>query len=324
MNRVARTIGVATAILLCQGAGAPGAIASPPGTDGEVGIALTYEWYQGGDHLFSTDAIDGYATHGYVAEGRRWDLGVARAQTILGNVDVGLPFGSTVTVGAAWVIAWYDGRAPVNAEVDDGRIRGWLQDGTVRLGRPWDLGTFRWTPFLGASFPLADYPVSGHAAPGSGYVEARAGIRIDHLLGDYGGFGPSSFEVSYGTITNVSKRDLSRLRIAARIGHFLSRRMTLAVSGRFSDVRGGLEWVSLGGPSIHGTGGGAGLDNNLTAARAAWAGMGMAWQPTERWGFDVSLHHLVWGENVEDGLIVSAGVRTAFHGRGAGQVAPAE
>ena len=86
------------------------------------------------------------------------------------------------SLNAAWVTSWYEGRAPVNPEVDDGRIRGWLQDGSIRLGRAWDLGTYRWMPFAGLSFPLTDYPVSGHAAPGSGYVEPRAGLRIDHLL----------------------------------------------------------------------------------------------------------------------------------------------
>jgi hypothetical protein len=283
-------------------------------TNGEATVGLTYEYFSGGDHLFSTDAIDGLSTRGYVAEGKRWDLGDTDAHTILGTLDLGLPRGFALILGAAWVTSSYRGTAPVNPEIDDGLIRGYPQDGRIGVRRPFDLALYRVTPQGSVSFPLSDYPVNGHATPGSGFITVLAGLEVQRGLGAYASFGQATLDISYGFVTNVDEARLTRLTTGLNVTHFLSRRASLYVTGHYSEILGGLDWVSggPGTPAIHGAGGSTGLDTRVAAARAAWVGVGADLSVSNRWRVGAGVHHLAWGENVEDGLLLSLALRTTF------------
>jgi hypothetical protein len=285
---------------------------TPPAGTAIVGVG--YEYFIGGDHLFSTDSIDGLSTRGYVAEGNRWDLGDDRAHTIFASVDLGLTNRLAVAIGGAVVTSAYFGRAPVDIAVDDGRYHTRLQDGTVRVRTPLSIGSFIVTPFLGTSFPLSNYPLSGHSSPGTGLVTIQAGLHSVRGLGEYGLLGYVGADIEYSDVTNVGTPD-GVVKGTVRVGYFRSSRLTFTASGTWIDTVGGLEWISDDptAPSAHGANSSTSFHNRVTAARSALVGFGVGYDLTRRVGLSVGVSKTVWGENVEDATLISSGLSWSVH-----------
>lgn len=280
---------------------------------GTATLDFTYQFFDGGDHLFSTNSIDGLCSRGYCAEGNRWFLGDTWAHSYFGTLDVGLHPRLALTVGAAIVASAYDGRAPVNDEIDDGQFRTTLQDGMLRLRSPFVIGLYLVTPFVGASFPLTDYALDGHTAPGRGLVEVQIGGHVARGLGAFGSFGYAALDVGYGMAVNVPDRDLGRLSASLRIGHYFSRRLTASAVMSQLYTFNGVEWVSADptAPSIHG-GGSVTLHNQVSAARSTILGGTVEWALARAFALHGGLHTTVWGENVDDALLATAGVSWSF------------
>ena len=203
-------------ILIWPPAGYAQATLPAPGT---AQIALSYQYFSGGDHLFSTDIIDGQSTRGYVADGRRWDLGNTQTQTVHAAVDVGLHRRLAVTLGAAFVAATYDGRSPVDFEVDNGDWHGNVQDARVRARTPFVIGSNLLTPYAEVQFALTDYPVTGHAAPGRGHTAVGGGVYGLRGIGPYASTGSISAGFGYRFVTNVDYLDLRHLHADFRFGY---------------------------------------------------------------------------------------------------------
>ena len=281
---------------------------------GIVVLDLSFQRYEGGDHLFSTDIIDGQSTRGYTAEGNRWYLGDTRANTYYGALDVGLKGNLGLSLGAAVVQSGYFGYAPVVPEVDDGEYHTTLQDGSVSLRRPFAFSGILLTPSLGAGFPLTDYPHEGHSAPGRGLVEARAGLHLLKGLGPYASLGFLAIDGGYGYVTNVSDPQMSRLTVVTKLGYYRSRHLTVYGSGSLLETFGGLEWISSdpNAPSAHGTATGPALHTQVSAAREVAVGGGVEWIINSSVGAHFAAGTTVWGENVEDAFTYNAGVSWAF------------
>ena len=306
----------ATLIVLFVALGPPAPVSAQAliPSRGVASVGLSYQYYYGGDHLFSTDRINGQSTRGYVAVGNHWYLGNDRANTISGSLDLGLTRRLAVSLAAAYVSSAYFGLKPIDPVVDDGQYHGALQDGLVRFRSPFKAGSFLVTPFLGAVFPLGNYPVTGHSAPGRRIVEVQTGVYTLHGLGPYASVGFVSADIGYGVSTDVPGFTLGRLLASVHVGYYQSRKLTISASTSFLDTFGGLEWVSSDptAPSLHGGGGGETLGTQVAAARSVIVGLGLEWGVSDRIGLNANIGKTVWGENVEDALLIGAGIGWSF------------
>jgi len=123
-----------------------------------------------------------------------------------------------------------------------------------------------------------------------------------------------AIDLGYGMVTNSSDSNLGQLVAAARFGYYQSRRLTFVALMTYLNTIGGLEWASDDPtvPTAHGPASSVAFENPATAARAALIGLGLDWGLSDRVGVHANINTTIWGENVEDALIIEAGLGWAF------------
>ncbi len=270
---------------------------------GEGALSFVYQYTKGGDHLFSTDIIDGFTTRGYTAEGNRWYLGDTFAHTIIGGIDYGIIDRLALTVEIAYVSSKYEGNAPLRIEVDDGEWHGSFQDARIQLRGMVVTHPFLLTPFVSYGFPTNGYFTEGHSAIGRGLNEFQFGT---FFLTGFGGVLPGAYlqaSISYGILEDVADLNLARPRFAGAVSYSFSHLFSGTVTGSYFNTKGGLEWVSddpteiIGHDEVF-----SALLNQVVASRMATLGVGLAYSPWSTIGIFANLSSAIWGENVEISL----------------------
>jgi len=279
---------------------------------GSGSVSLSYVYFNSGDHLFSVD-LGNFESRGYVADGKRMNLGLTEAHTVIGTVDYGLPVNLALSASFAYVASRYVGNAPVNREIDDGEYHGTFQDGGMELR--WRILTSPLvvTPFIGYGFPTSNYAANGHTAVGRGLNEGRIGLNVGRLLYPW----ISSVYVHAGYAFTYSEEVLStniqRSLINLEIGYFPTRWLTLSGAGSYQNTFGGLEWASgdPNKPCPH-CGSGTNLVNQISAARFLILSLSAGFSLPYEFALYTVVSSMMWGENIEEGNQFTIGTSWSF------------
>lgn len=277
---------------------------------GEGSLTVSYAYFRGGDHLYSSDAIDGMITRGYVARGNRWYLGDTTSHTVRAVVDYSFADRWAATIGLAWIATQYVGRAPVNLEVDDADVHGTLQDAGFGVRYALLLQPIAVAPEVGYGLPLTDYVSHGHAAQGLGFHEWRGGLSVGVPLHRWL---PRTYV--HGRLTHsVGERTedhrIRRTLFDFEAGHRLWSVVGLRFLGSWLDTTGGQDWLDVDG-SIHGSGPGL-IGTAFSASSWIRLGGGITYGVFGRLGFSATYLSTVWGENIEDGDFFLFGATWTF------------
>lgn len=279
---------------------------------GTGSVSLSCVFFKGGDHVFSTDRIDGESTRGYVADGNHWFLGDAQALTAYTSFELGFSDRLAATANIAHVTAKYDGRSP-DFNTDDGRYRGTFQDARVELrGQLWE-GPVVVTPFAGVSFPVRDYETRGHSAPGGGVSSLQLGINVGRQLNP---FLPAAYlhgRFSYGIAEQVSGYDLRRSNLDIEAGYIVLSRVAIRAFASRQETSGGLDWISdeEGGDGTH-SAGLINLHNQITAEEFTRIGAGLTASISSSLDAYGAAITTVGGKNTDDATMVSVGTSWNF------------
>ena len=279
-------------------------------SDKGTGVAtLQYIYFTSGDHLFSTDAIDGQSTRGYTAEGNRWYLGDTTAHTVLLYVDYGLFHRFGVSGTAAWVSSKYEGRAPVNRDVDDGSYHSSFQD--FGLDARYMLLTAPLNVSLSAGIgaPMTSYANYGHAAVGRSLAEVRAGIFLAY---DWTAGGALYGSAIYGVSEELEGINLQRITITGGAGYNFGGRFFGELFSVYVATPNGVDWVS-GDPSepeFHG--GDSTSFSALAAVSLLNVGASAHIFTPGNTVVALTLSSTVWGENIEDGVYAGLALSYRF------------
>lgn len=279
---------------------------------GEGTVELQYINFQGGDHLFSTDALDGQTSRGYTAEGSHWYLGDTVGHTALLLVDYSLHARFAFSANIAWVTSKYEGHSPVNLDVDDGNYHSTWQDfGFNFRGVALDREVVI-TPFVGLGTPVQKYPISGHTVAGRGLREFRFGTNIGWIMDSVLPAAYLHGSFTYGLAEKVDDVRLSRVNIDLEAG-YLVRSFAFRAMGGWQNTLWGIDWVSgdPNDPQVHGEGA-TSFTNQLSASRFARLGLGLSYSFLDAFALSTSLFYTVWGENIEQGTFLVAGLNWNF------------
>ena len=281
---------------------------------GEVSLSTTYTRFEGGDHLYDGDVS--YSTRGYVCEGRNCFLGTEQSDTFTASLDVGLHDRLAATGTIDLVRARYDGNAPDNVDIDDGRWRSGFQDAYVQLRfQALRRYPFFLTPFVGYRFPVADYPTRGHAARGRGVDAWTVGVSSARMLP---GLSRAYCQFRYALGSDNLPIDLFRHHFDLHLGYLVSRNLTVDISSAFRFSSGGVSWT--GGadcghacpPDVdNALSQEAGLGVAASNSRAVQLGAGISYRML---GTDLfaSVVTTVSGENTIDANFFSVGLGYSF------------
>lgn len=294
------------AMLLVPSFASGQAVVSDKGT----GVAtLQYIYFTSGDHLFSTDTIDGQTTRGYTAEGNRWYLGDTTAHTVLLYVDYGLFHRFGVSGTAAWVSSKYEGRAPVNRDVDDGAYHASFQDFGVDARYMLLTGPLDVSLSAGVGAPMTSYANYGHAAVGRSLAEIRGGIFLAY---DWIAGGALYGSAIYGVSEELEGINLERITITGGTGYNFGERLFGELFAVYVETPNGVDWVS-GDPSepeFHG--GDSTSFSSLAAVSLLNIGASAHIFTPGNTVVALTLSSTVWGENVEDGVYAALALTYRF------------
>ncbi len=263
-------------------------------------VTLQYIYFDSGDHLFSTDAIDGQSSRGYTAEGNHWYLGDTTAHTLLLYFDYGIVDRLGISGTVAWVSSRYVGRAPVNRDIDDGAYHPTWQDAGVDLRYMFFRRPVVTTVSAGVGSPLTNYPSNGHSAVGRNLTEVRAGLFLER---DILRTVPVYASLIYGVSEELQGINLERLTINLGGGWVFHRGWYAELFGAYQAVLNGEDWVS-GDPSqpvVHGDSS-TGFNGALAATRLLNVGGSISTNTPFNTNLALVLSSTVWGENLEDGI----------------------
>ena len=292
---------VALGLALSAALSPAGAIAQPVTCEKGTGVVtLQYIYFSSGDHLFSTDAVDGESSRGYTAEGNRWYLGDTTAHTMLLYFDYGLLDRLGVSGTVAWVSSKYEGRAPVNRDIDDGSYHPTWQDFGIDLRYMFLTHPLALSVSAGVGSPLTSYPDVGHTAVGRNLTEVRTGLFLSR---DITPRFPVYSSLIYGVSEELDGINLQRLTVNLGTGYRVRNGLYAEAFGVYQDALNGEDWVS-GDPSnpvIHGDST-TEFKGALVAARLLNIGASIAVDTPLRTNLAFTLSTTVWGENVEDGI----------------------
>jgi hypothetical protein len=281
---------------------------------GTVDLSAQYLHFDGHDHLFSTDRVDGLTLRGYTASGSHWFLGDTFAHTLLTAADFGISDRLAVTVQAAFVWSEYEGNAPVSLSIDDGTMRGSIQDGTIGLRSPIIGRPFLLTPSVGITFPLTDYASLGHSAPGPHLFGGTLGLSAARGLGAYGGVGILESKIEVTVYEKTSDRRITRLRSEIESSLFTFNTLSLDGYAAYHTTFGGADWVS-GDPSqpqVHGGASSVALETRTSAARAARLGVGCTWSGPQATSVSAMFVTTIWGQNIDDADLLIFSLSRSF------------
>jgi hypothetical protein len=284
---------------------------------GEGSVALAYQYYEGGDHLFSTDRIDGMSTLGYTAEGSHWYLGEPYGNSVIGLAEYGLSDRFALSGSLAWVATRYEGRSPADFDQDDGYWHSSITD--LRISGRFAAMTepLALTPVLAITVPVTDYPTSGHSALGDGLAELQLGVAAgyepDWPLGSF-----VDGTLSYAITEKAGDENLGRLRAGASLGYFIAQRYPVRGIFEYLNTYNGVEWISddPSAPCHHCGGGNPSFDEAGSAARHVRLGVGASAPLLSHLGLFGTYMTTVWGQNTDDTNFVTFGFSWGFSFRG--------
>jgi hypothetical protein len=276
------------------------------GVKGYASITVQYIYTDGGDHLFSTDAIDGESTRGYVADGDRWYLGETTTNTIYLLAEYGLLDRVSLAGSIAWVASKYEGRAPVNREIDDGSYHPTWQDGGIEVR--WHLFSkpFAMTTAVGYGLPVTNYPTTGHTVAGRGLDELRFSVYAGTMVRTQG-YVQASY--TYGVSEESEGISIRRSLIDLEVGYAMVSWLTVRGYGVYQETIDGVDWVS-GDPSqpvVHGDDS-IDLSGGVADASFVQVGFGVVSPVSKRISLTANVSSTVWGENIEDNTLYSIGM----------------
>ncbi len=303
-----RAAAIASALACALAAVPAAAQAWLPGR-GEASLSITYSYFDGNDHLFSTDRIDGVTTVGYTAEGTHWYLGDTQAHTWTSSAEYAWADRWATTVSLGFVNSRYVGNDPVNLDLDDGAWHTSLEDARIVTRYALAEEPFAVAALLGLSIPTHDYATSGHSAPGDGLAELQAGAALGRVWPDLGNGLFASLAATYGVTEDAGTGRLNRLRAEFTSGYFVFPGVDFRLIGTFLDTFGGEDWVS-DDPTVpveHGSGA-VTLDAAGSAARAIRLGGGVGFPIAGALTGSAAIITTVWGENLDDADFLVAGL----------------
>ena len=276
---------------------------------GEGTLRLTYEQQRGGDHLFSSDAVDGQTSRGYTASGDRWFLGRTSGYTLMVEADYGWTDRIATEASIAFVATKYEGRAPLGT-LDDGNIHGTFQDFGIDVSYLLLERMVVIIPSLGATLPVTRYERDSHAAPGRRLREARVGVDagLPVVMRTFG----VQFGVRHAFLEDIGPLDLSRNEVSATVSLRLGGRALAAIGANHQRVIGGLDWIpEEGDPDLHDP---AASDVDLagSASRITRGTFSLTWLLGHRTDVQVGWLPTLDGENTEDADLFTLSLRRGF------------
>ena len=276
------------------------------GPKGYLAAIVQYIYTDGGDHLFSTDSIDGESSRGYVAEGNRWYLGETTTNTVYVLLEYGLIDRLSLAGSIAWVASKYEGRAPVNREIDDGSYHPTWQDAGLDVRWHFLDKPLAMTAAVGYGLPVTDYATTGHSVVGRGLDELRVALYAGILMGSrayaHGGY-------TYGMADETQGYSLHRQLIDIDLGYSVMRWLTVRGYGVYQLTQDGVDWVSddPSQPCSH-CPGGTSVGGGLANESFVQAGFGVVSPISKRISLTANVSTTLWGENIEDISLYSIGM----------------
>lgn len=279
---------------------------------GEGTLALGYTYFNGGDHVYPDDSIDGLTTLGYTAEGNRWYLGQETNQAITGTFDFGLPWRLALSGGITWIATRYEGRAQWNFDTDHGDWNHTWQDSFAQLRWNMFMDPVVVTPFIAWGFPVTEYATIGHAAPGRHVQSGTVGVFAGRNLS---GWIPRTWiEADYRFTFEEENQgfNLNRHEVAGSVGHQLLSFLDLSTGLSYATTSGGLPWT--GPESVHegGDPNSGQLDASISnIERLRWMVSAGAFV-YGTWRLQAAFVSIVYASNTIDGNFFSTSISTSF------------
>jgi hypothetical protein len=207
---------------------------------GEGQVTITYE------NLYVRDHFD--------YQGKRFDAGPIRTNTIVTTFEYGLTNKLTLDSELTHVTSKYEGFVgPVpHGPPDTGFYHPTFQD--ARIGIRYNILSKQLlvTPFIGAVIPTHHYETRGHTAVGRDLHELQIGVNVGRDLGDI--IPRTYFQVrySYAFVEDVRQFNLNRSNADWEFGYFATPQLSLRFTGAWQHTYGGLRYpLDSGIPDFH-------------------------------------------------------------------------
>ena len=204
---------------------------------GEFFFTPSYQYLDGGDHLFSQPRGD---------LGKAFDVGLIQSNAMVLDGDIGITDKLAVNAAVVLVNTRYvvgpRGFGTHSSEADDGRWNTGFQDG--RIGAQYmafNNGTVALTPAISWGFPTTAYNTAGHAALGTGIKELRMGLewglnfaRLPRAI--------FTGAASYAFMDNPAEIPIDRTNVMVGFAYFLPW-FDLQGWTEYQAIHGGLDWL---------------------------------------------------------------------------------
>ena len=285
---------------------------------GELVVSLSYQYVNGGDHLFSDSVILG-TDFGSTSI----DFGTVESRVLFVNTEIGITDRLALEGGVPFISARYTGTYPHTPsgsplEIDNGQWHSSFQDGRIGA-RFMALKSPKWavTPWVSYGFPTKDYPALGHAALGRHLNELRLGAVAARMLslGDR----PAAYfqgSYSYAFMEDIEHVSLDRSDIYLEFGYFLPKFVTVQAFGNYQNVHGGIDWAGDLHTDHHDFEEFF-LNHDATAATHFWRlGGGVSFPLAERVELYANVSKTLWGVNTHDAIVATVGVSWSFQAFG--------
>ena len=300
---------------------------------GEVNLFFNSQWLEGDRHLLPS-AIEGpdrtplEELYG-IDIPQSFDLGVFQSMAFGLDADVDVTDRLAAFAGIAFISARYIGEDIATPE-EDGTFHGSFQD--ARVGARYMAvsdGTWAVTPFASFIFPVAGYPLFGHAARGLGLKELQLGTNVGRTLHKNSVLkGYVQGAAYYAIMENISDElKLDRLNAAMEFAYFLGRRFTLQVRVSWQKVLGGIQWTDIGSDLPEDVGvaelyehphlnEGFQAHDQAAATHDLRLGGGLTFQVTDSLDLQLTVNQFLWGVNTHNADAVNFGFSWGFQGFG--------
>lgn len=275
---------------------------------GHGSASASYSYFRGGDHLYSS-SVDGQRSRGYEAKGKRWNLGTTYMHTFMLGVDYCALRRLGVSADLSYARGHYQGRAPVNLDVDDGAIHGRLQDASLQVRYMFLARSLAVTPSLGYTFPIMDYPDHGHAALGLGLSRWSIGVSVGRSLSPLARRAYAHGQVIREASEERAGHRMRRVTVDAELGYLLTDDLAFSVTSSFLRSSGGEDWLEAEG-AIHGAA--PPLGTAFSDSRYTRLGVGAACSIVGPFGVSAAFVSTISGANVEDGDYLILGLNWRF------------
>lgn len=209
---------------------------------GEGAVTLSYQYNDVGNHLYSTDAVNGTALGGgYVAKGKEAFLGDIDSHSLTFNLDYGLTDKLAFKFTVSGIAARYQGLDP-ETSLDNGDYHTSFQDAMFELRYMVITRPVVITPFIGFITPTNNYDTQGHSAIGRKLISGTLGTNIAR---DLSFLIPGVFvegKYMYVLSEEVQNINLDRSQINFTLGYRATPTWSLLFFGNYNKVHGGVDW----------------------------------------------------------------------------------